>query len=1016
MCKYKIFFTVVLGLLLSSLSLSPAQAQSVDAIISPEEAEIEVGENLQFETFAFSLVGESRTPVEVDKMEWSVLPDSSVAPDSMGTITGDGFFVAGRHKGVAIIRVVIHIGPKRIIKKVAIRIGKVFKPFFGVQVVPEKAVVPVGGEKQYSVVVTRGNIEVPPKFVRWEVIPAELGKIDEDGLFTAGADKGYGKVIAHVEVDGLKFRAKGHVIVSPPATAAISGNVVSDGDGLALSGAVVKAVRLGRVHWAKRGETDENGNYQLGGLIPGVYVVRANAQAHIMEFYDDTRNYLEATPLNIAVGDTNTDINFSLSEGGKITGTVLTDSDSMPLPGIHVAAVLAVNHGIARHTITGEDGSYMLEALPSGSYFVAANGTGYKAEYYEDVRFRSQATLVPVTEPDTTSGIDFSLGDASAIKGVVTSEADGTPIAGAQVLVFGSPDVSLTKKRVLRETRTNEAGEYVLQIRPGSYILRASARGFNSEFFDGQTNRSTADVVVVAADSHSTGIDFSLSSRSTIAGTVTAQATGLPLAGAIVEAFKESANLDAASTKAGFRARTDSLGQYLIEDVPAGKFIVVSRAPGYLHEFYNEQTLKIDADILQVIADTTIDGIDFTLEHGGSISGMVATEEDSTPVAKALVRVFDSNSDRHIVTYTNRDGEYKIGGLPTGSYQVQVMARDFFPEFYDNARKRADATLVDVTVPDETPDIDFYLTKHVDKEGTIAGRVVSQEDESPLHGAVVVAVSPGKRVPHLTFTGPEGYYRITDLPPGRYYVFAWDEGFVGEFFRNAKLFKNADVVIVGRNRPTDGIDFALKPIESRGLYAIRGRIQSTNQNRPIEGILVHARLDDDVLVNAVTDANGDFVLSGLAAGEYKVEATGAGYTDTYFGGSSSNTAADVDVGNGEDATSVNLEMENDNITDVDGSEALPEVFSLEPNFPNPFNPETTIKYHLAAKANVTLKIFNILGQQVRTLVEKSQVSGSYAVQWDGKDAFDRQVASGIYIFQIDAGDQFRMSRRMMLLK
>jgi hypothetical protein len=96
-------------------------------------------------------------------------------------------------------------------------------------------------------------------------------------------------------------------------------------------------------------------------------------------------------------------------------------------------------------------------------------------------------------------------------------------------------------------------------------------------------------------------------------------------------------------------------------------------------------------------------------------------------------------------------------------------------------------------------------------------------------------------------------------------------------------------------------------------------------------------------------------------------------------------------------------------------ETTPTEFSLLQNFPNPFNPETTIKYNLAEGADVNLRIYNIVGQVVRTMVADRQSAGRYQVQWNGTDDRGMPVSSGIYFYQISAGN-FQDVKRLMLLK
>lgn len=96
-------------------------------------------------------------------------------------------------------------------------------------------------------------------------------------------------------------------------------------------------------------------------------------------------------------------------------------------------------------------------------------------------------------------------------------------------------------------------------------------------------------------------------------------------------------------------------------------------------------------------------------------------------------------------------------------------------------------------------------------------------------------------------------------------------------------------------------------------------------------------------------------------------------------------------------------------------EPTPTEYSLSQNHPNPFNPETTIKYALKEDSRVELTIYNILGEKVRTLVDEQQPAGYKSVLWDGRNEHGVAVPSGIYIYRIRAGD-FIKAHRMVLLK
>ncbi len=102
------------------------------------------------------------------------------------------------------------------------------------------------------------------------------------------------------------------------------------------------------------------------------------------------------------------------------------------------------------------------------------------------------------------------------------------------------------------------------------------------------------------------------------------------------------------------------------------------------------------------------------------------------------------------------------------------------------------------------------------------------------------------------------------------------------------------------------------------------------------------------------------------------------------------------------------------VTDVE-EEKIPIEFSLEQNYPNPFNPTTRISYSLPQNSFVTLKIYDMLGREVRTLVNQNINAGKISVDWNGDDNFGMKVSSGAYIYRIIAGD-FVATKKMLLIK
>ncbi len=107
---------------------------------------------------------------------------------------------------------------------------------------------------------------------------------------------------------------------------------------------------------------------------------------------------------------------------------------------------------------------------------------------------------------------------------------------------------------------------------------------------------------------------------------------------------------------------------------------------------------------------------------------------------------------------------------------------------------------------------------------------------------------------------------------------------------------------------------------------------------------------------------------------------------------------------------------------ISAAVGLPETFALLQNFPNPFNPSTEIQYQIAAvagqasgSARTVLKIYNLLGEEIRTLVDKEEAPGYYSVTWDGKDKSGRTASSGIYIYRLQSG-HFVETRKMVFVQ
>ena len=95
--------------------------------------------------------------------------------------------------------------------------------------------------------------------------------------------------------------------------------------------------------------------------------------------------------------------------------------------------------------------------------------------------------------------------------------------------------------------------------------------------------------------------------------------------------------------------------------------------------------------------------------------------------------------------------------------------------------------------------------------------------------------------------------------------------------------------------------------------------------------------------------------------------------------------------------------------------AVPEEFALHYNYPNPFNPVTTILYDLTETGHTRLIIYDLLGREVHVLIDKIMAPGYYSTQWNGRNQPGQTVGAGVYFYQIQSNG-FIQTRKMLLLK
>lgn len=121
-------------------------------------------------------------------------------------------------------------------------------------------------------------------------------------------------------------------------------------------------------------------------------------------------------------------------------------------------------------------------------------------------------------------------------------------------------------------------------------------------------------------------------------------------------------------------------------------------------------------------------------------------------------------------------------------------------------------------------------------------------------------------------------------------------------------------------------------------------------------------------------------------------------------------------GSGVNVTEITSWIDTLLLTNVEvDKNRIPEKTYLYQNFPNPFNPITTLKFKIQQKQHVRLEIFDINGKLIRKLIDNELYKGSHEVLWDGKDKKGKQVSSGIYFYKLRSGRNY-LTKKMTLLR
>lgn len=585
--------------------------------------------------------------------------------------------------------------------------------------------------------------------------------------------------------------------------------------------------------WVTYGYSDSSGNYTATGPLAGdYYATTYNYDNYVDELYDDhlcepNCNELTGDPITVTPGQNTSAINFALSPGGVIAGTITDSATSNPVES--TIYVYDSSGNLFAYGYTDVSGNYQVGGLLTGNYFVTtSNSVGYLDELFDNIPCYqgncdpTSGDSVSVVQGSTTSGIDFSLDKGGSFSGQITG--NGNPIPYGSVNVYDSEGFSIAYGYA------DESGNYsVLGLLNGNYHATTyNYYGFVNELYDDipcqngcDTTQGTPIPVSIGADTP--GINFALDTGGRFSGKFTDETTSDPIYSGVLI-------YDAQGIPNGY-AYTDSDGTYTTyQGLAPGKYYAVSyNYYGYMDELYDNIPCafsKCDPSggtSIPVTSGNTTPNIDFALNQGGKITGNVSPTA-GPPLSYFYVLVF--KSDGSFLGAGNQIdglGNYEVSGLPTGNYYITTNTYAYLAdELYDNHPctggicNVATGDLVPVTEGSATPNIDFTL----DQGGSVSGNISDAQSGQPIvYTEVDIYDSSGTWVSY-GYTDENGNYsssyNYVGLNTGDYYVLTNTYGgYRDELYDDVPCpaaicdLSLGNLVHVSTGQDTPGIDFSL---------------------------------------------------------------------------------------------------------------------------------------------------------------------------------------------------------------
>lgn len=421
---------------------------------------------------------------------------------------------------------------------------------------------------------------------------------------------------------------------------------------------------------------------------------------------------------------------------GTLSGRVVDPSTNEPIAGATVRVVGG------QTGVSGEDGRYQIDNLPAGDYFlfISPAPEGYVRKVFGGLDCpvlrpftdcaEDSGGVVTLEEEETRSDIDFSLLPEGEIRGRIIATSTGEPLE-VGVRLFWTNDPFSGPVLAVSTVSAADGTFRVRGLPPRVFQLGTSgAAPYFDEIYDDLHCSQFCDPyfgreVAVGLGQVTSGIDFDLDLPARIEGRITS-ASGEPILGELLLLLTEP-EMDSDPNFPGF---SDANGDYVIDGlVPGTYFARTYLHGGWVDEVFDDRLCPqsdgtcviTDGMPLELTEGQTLSGIDFELEEGARIFGVVRAAEDQSGLDSRVLAV-NGNGDQFRATRSAADGSYELSGLAPGTYYIlNNNSSGYLPQLYENLPCGEDDSIpgCDVTVGtpitvgfgDSVQNIDFALEK-----------------------------------------------------------------------------------------------------------------------------------------------------------------------------------------------------------------------------------------------------------------------------------------------------------------